>query len=138
MCHITCKSLAILISQATAFSHAKIVGLYRYTLSFVIDIIFMCLSRAAVSGQDLFSPPATNGNVGDTHGTTIRTSDVTSPQRPSESSDRGSSPHTERLFSSPPHAMATSELDMMSSPLQYGTPSSRIGTPGSRMGTPGR
>ena len=122
------------------------------------------LSCVAVSGNDLFSsPPTANGDThdvtgdthdangdthdangdthyanGDTRGATIRTSDVTSPQPPSESSDRGSSPHTERLFSSPPHALPTSEMDMLSSPLQYGTPSSRIGTPGSRVGTPGR
>lgn len=107
-------------------------------------------SCVAVSGNDLFSsPPTANGDThgvtgdthdtnGDTHGATIRTSDVTSPQPPSESSDRGSSPHTERLFSSPPHVLPTSEMDMLSSPLQYGTPSSRVGTPGSRMSTPGR
>ena len=87
----------------------------------------------APSGNDLFSsPPHQNGDV---PGATIRTSDVTSPRPVSESSDHISSPHGgENLFSSPPHPLPTSEMDMGSSPLHYGTPSSRTGTPGSRAG----
>ncbi|XP_065915389.1 DNA replication licensing factor mcm4-like [Dysidea avara] len=90
-------------------------------------------AQSPPSGNDLFSsPPHQNGDV---PGATIRTSDVTSPRPVSESSDHISSPHGgENLFSSPPHPLPTSEMDMGSSPLHYGTPSSRTGTPGSRAG----
>ena len=95
------------------------------------ECLFGC---AAGASQDQEEPAVT----------TVQTSDVTSPpasERSPPASRRrlGSSPGGPGgsqggpgLFSSPPTHLPTSEL---SSPLTYGTPSSRlVGTPGSRAG----
>lgn len=72
---------------------------------------------------------------------TIQTSDVTSPPHASEGERQRrhqrtdpSSPFSSRVFS-PPDAnpLPSSEIDL-SSPLTYGTPSSRGGGPGSNRG----
>lgn len=84
-----------------------------------------------------FSPAAGGPQV-------LQTSDVTSP--PPAADDVISPPPSSRprmdsspglpLFSSPPTHVPTSEIDL-SSPLNFGTPSSRImGTPGGSRGTP--
>lgn len=81
--------------------------------------------------------------------TTFQTSDITSPPQSAKTDDIISPPPSRRrvqtptasspgnpLFSSPPTHIPTSEIDL-SSPLNYGTPSSRImGTPGGSRGTP--
>ena len=80
--------------------------------------------------------------------TTLQTSDITSPPQSQKTDDNVTSPPASRrrldspgsqgrpLFSSPPPYLPTSEIDL-SSPLTYGTPSSRIvGTPGRSQGTP--
>ena len=86
---------------------------------------------------------------------TLQTSDITSPPQSELNNDDGvTSPPTSRrrvhspggasspghpLFSSPPAFVPTSEIDL-SSPLNFGTPSSRIGapTPGQDQRTPRR
>lgn len=82
--------------------------------------------------------------------TTLQTSDITSPPQSqrTDDSDHVTSPPASRrrvespgsqgrpLFSSPNPYDPTSEIDL-SSPLTYGTPSSRmVGTPGRGQGTP--
>ncbi|KAL5467701.1 hypothetical protein EMCRGX_G031964 [Ephydatia muelleri] len=76
------------------------------------------------------------------NGATLQTSDVTSPTHSSQRTPRrhashlASSPGSQGagLFSSPPSHMPASEIDL-SSPLSYGTPSSRIGLPTAKSGS---
>ena len=89
-------------------------------------------------GNYNFFPPSA-GN-----GATLQTSDVTSPAHSSQRTPRrhagsthfASSPGSQGvgLFSSPPSHVPASEIDV-SSPLSYGTPSSRVGLPTARSGS---
>ena len=103
------------------------------------------VSALATSLPAIFSLSLTAGG-GEAGPEVLQTSDITSPPPPNVADDVISPPPSSRprmgsspghaLFSSPPTHVPTSEVDL-SSPLNFGTPSSRImGTPGGSRGTP--